>query len=182
MANQPVSLSTAAALPAAAENTNSKKLSNNGEQSFLARQIAALRKRPYADLRAMWCRHFRYPAPKKLGRGQLELGIAWKLQARAHGGLSSASKRRLDDLAQTLATKSDLPQKQRTTLKPGARLLRSWDGKTHEVFVTDEGFVWRGKTWASLSIIAREITGTRWSGPRFFGLGIATNEGASPHA
>jgi hypothetical protein len=154
----------------------------DAEPKELARQIAALSKRPYADLRAMWCRHFRYPAPRKLGREQLELGIAWKLQARAHGGLSSAAKRRLDDLAQTLVTKSDLPQKQKTTLKPGARLLRSWDGKTHEVLVTEAGFIWCGKTWASLSIIAREITGTRWSGPRFFGLGIATNEDASTHA
>jgi hypothetical protein len=49
-------------------------------------------------------------------------------------------------------------------------------GETHEVLVVDDGYVWRGKTWASLSIIAREITGARWSGPRFFGLGMPTKK------
>ena len=55
-------------------------------------------------------------------------------------------------------------------IKPGTRLLRSWDGKTHEVIVTPQGYLWRGQTWKSLSRIAREITGTSWSGPTFFGL------------
>ena len=55
-------------------------------------------------------------------------------------------------------------------LKPGGRLIREWNGVTHIVDVAEDGFVWNGQTWRSLSVIAREITGTHWSGPRFFGL------------
>ena len=58
-------------------------------------------------------------------------------------------------------------------------MLRTWEGVTHEVMVVDEGFIWSGKTWRSLSAIAREITGTRWSGPRFFGLKVTTESNAS---
>jgi hypothetical protein len=137
----------------------------------LANEIAALTNMSYGDLQAAWRRHFRYPAPKKLSRALLELGIAWKLQERAQGGLSTTNRRKLDELARTLATNADLAQPRTITLKPGARLIRDWGGQIHEILVTEDGFLWRGKTWASLSIIAREITGTRWSGPRFFGLG-----------
>jgi len=141
----------------------------------LAHEIAALFNMPYVDLQDAWRKHFRYCAPKKLGRALLELGIAWKLQERAQSGLSATTKRRLDELARTLATNADLAQPRTTTLKPGARLMREWGGETHEILVTKEGFVWRGTTWTSLSSIAREITGTRWSGPRFFGLGARTS-------
>lgn len=137
----------------------------------LADEIAALTSISYPALQATWRKHFRYSAPKKLGRPLLELGIAWKLQERAQGGLSAANRRKLDELARTLATNVDLAQPRTTTLKPGARLIREWGGETHEILVTEDGFVWRGTTWASLSIIARKMTGTRWSGPRFFGLG-----------
>lgn len=137
----------------------------------LADEIAALANMPYGDLRTAWRRYFRYPAPKKLSRALLELGIAWKLQERAQGGLSAANRRKLDELARTLSTNADLAPQRTTALKPGARLIRDWGGQTHEILVTEEGFLWRGKSWASLSIIAREITGTRWSGPRFFGIG-----------
>jgi hypothetical protein len=75
-----------------------------------------------------------------------------------------------------LVTNADPVQKRTITLRPGSRLIRAWGGETHEVLVTEGGFVWRSKTWASLSIIAREITGARWSGPRFFGLGMPTKQ------
>jgi len=144
---------------------------NNREGGDLADEIDALTSMSYPDLQAAWRRHFRYCAPKKLGRALLELGIAWKLQERVHGGLSTTTKRRLDELARGLATGSDLSRQRTIALKPGARLIREWGGETHEILVTEEGFVWRGTTWASLSIIARKMTGTRWSGPRFFGIG-----------
>ena len=83
---------------------------------------------------------------------------------------SAATKRQLKDLAQTLEVKSDLAKVRRVRLRPGARLIREWRGETHEVLVTEDGFLWRGENWRSLSVIAREMTGTRWSGPRFFGL------------
>jgi hypothetical protein len=106
----------------------------------------------------------------------LELGIAWKLQAHLHGGLNAATGHQLNGIVHMLVLNADPIQKRTTTLKPGARLLRAWGGETHEVLVTEGGFVWRSKTWASLSIIAREITGARWSGPRFFGLNTAAKQ------
>ena len=62
------------------------------------------------------------------------------------------------------------PESGKPNLKPGTRLIREWEGEAHEVTVLEKGFRWRGQKYASLSPIAREITGTRWSGPRFFGL------------
>lgn len=96
------------------------------------------------------------------------------------GGLSAATKRQLAELAQTMATKSDLAKARKVTLKPGARLVRAWGGETHEVLVVEDGFLWQGKTWRSLSVIAREMTGTHWSGPRFFGLVATTTKSGAP--
>lgn len=100
----------------------------------------------------------------------LILGIAWKIQEQAYGGLSATDRRRLHDLASTLARDGDIPRDRVVGLKPGARLVRGWGGQHHVVNILDQGFEWQGKTWASLSAIARAITGARWSGPRFFGL------------
>jgi hypothetical protein len=166
---------TAAAPETAAEADRDKPKNDSGQRD-LARQIAAFGKTSYAELQTMWRRHFRYCAPKKFAREQLELGIAWKLQAERLGGLNSGTRPRLNDLSQMLAMNAGPVQKRAPTLKAGARLLRSWGGETHEVLVIEGGFVWRSKTWASLSIIAREITGARWSGPRFFGLGLAAKQ------
>lgn len=133
-------------------------------------RLAALSEMDASELRTEWRRLYRTHPPKKLSRDLLGLGVAWKLQERAFGGLSAATKRQLSELARTMATKSDLAKARMVTLKPGSRLVRTWGGETHEVLVVEDGFLWQGKTWASLSVIAREITGTRWSGPRFFGL------------
>jgi len=136
----------------------------------LAAELAALSEMDASDLRVEWQRLYRSHPPNKLSRDLLELGVAWKLQERVLGGLSAATKRQLSELARTMATKSDLAKARMVTLKPGARLVRAWGGETHEVLVVEDGFVWRGTTWRSLSVIAREMTGTHWSGPRFFGL------------
>lgn len=126
------------------------------------------------DLRNEWVRHYRCRPPSRLSRDLLKLGVAWKLQERAFGGLSAATKRQIVALTQTMAAKADLTRPRAVTLRPGARLIREWNGETHEVLVVEDGFLWRGKTWRSLSVIAREMTGTRWSGPRFFGVGKTT--------
>jgi hypothetical protein len=141
----------------------------------LAAAVAALAQMGVVSLRAEWRRLYQTHPPKKLSRDSLQLAVAWKLQARALGGLSARAKRRLSELADVLASRSDLPKARRASLKPGARLVRHWGGQTHEVVVTESGFVWRERTWKSLSVIAREMTGTRWSGPRFFGLDRAGN-------
>jgi hypothetical protein len=136
----------------------------------LAERLARLNQLTRTDLRAEWRRLYRTDPPKKLSHDLLELALAWKLQEKVLGGLSASVKRQIADLAMTMETRSDLVKARTVSLKPGARLLRSWRGDTHEVVVVDDGFVWAGRTWRSLSAIAREMTGTRWSGPRFFGL------------
>ena len=152
--------------------------------------VAALSGMDFSALRAEWRRVYRTHPPKKLSRDLLQLAVAWKLQARVLGGLSAQDKRQLTELADVLASRCDLPKARRVSLKPGARIVRHWGGETHEVVVAENGFVWRERTWKSLSVIAREMTGTRWSGPRFFGLdraskterGSVRGEGASADA
>ena len=136
----------------------------------LATRLAALPGLSHSDLRAEWRRLYRSEPPKKIGRDLLELGVAWRLQEKALGGMSAPLKRRVAELAKTMETRGDLAQARAVTLKPGARLMREWRGMTHEVRMLEDGFEWRGTRWRSLSAIAREITGTQWSGPRFFGL------------
>jgi hypothetical protein len=143
----------------------------------LAADLAALTRSDANALRLQWRRLYRAHPPRTLSRDLLELAVAWKLQERALGGLSATTRRQLAELARTLAARSGLAKLRKVTLKPGARLMRAWGGETHEVVVVDNGFLWRDKTWNSLSVIAREITSTRWSGPRFFGLD-RTNTGA----
>ena len=140
----------------------------------VAATVAALSGMDFTALRAEWRRLYRTHPPKKLSRDLLQLAVAWKLQARVLGGLSPQEKRQLAELADVLASRSDLPRARRIRLKPGARIVRHWAGETHEVVVAEDGYVWRERTWRSLSMTAREMTGTRWSGPRFFGLDRAS--------
>ncbi|MCB1432142.1 MAG: DUF2924 domain-containing protein [Alphaproteobacteria bacterium] len=133
----------------------------------------------YAELHLAWRRYYRTVPVKKMSRDILELGIAWKIQETKLGGLGAAVKRQIAELARTMEAKSDLAKPRAVTPKPGARLLRTWNGMAHEVLAVESGFLWAGKTWRSLSVIAREITGTRWSGPRFFGLNVPSGAGAS---
>lgn len=139
------------------------------DKRAMAARLEALPTLDYPALRAEWRRLYRAPPPR-VSRGLLELGIAWKIQEQAHGGLGATTKRRLADLATTLDQDGDLVQSRAARLRPGARLIRDWHGATHIVLVVEDGFVWQGETWRSLSAIARAITGVRWSGPRFFGL------------
>lgn len=139
------------------------------DESDLAERIAALGEASYAELHAEWRRLWRSAAPKKLSRDILELGLAWKLQEQAFGGIDAKTRRRL---ARPAASDADEDQIQRAPvrLQPGATLLRQWRGETHEVIVLEDGFEWDGKRWTSLSLVAREITGAHRSGPLFFGL------------
>ncbi len=121
-------------------------------------------------LRALWRKLYRSNPPARTRRDLLVLAVGWKQQERAQGGPSGATRRRLANLSKTLEDDGDLARSRAVRLKPGAKLVREWHGETHTVIVTPDGFEWRGQAHGSLSVIAREITGTRWSGPRFFGL------------
>ncbi len=136
----------------------------------LSGKLAALDHRDAASLRAEWRRLYRSHPPQHIRRDLLILAIAWKLQERTYGGLTAAQKRKLAGLAEELRTNGDLSGGPAIRVKPGSRLIREWRGKTHTVLVLEDGFEWNGGRCRSLSAIACEITGTRWSGPRFFGL------------
>jgi len=143
-------------------------------------RLLALDAMDHAALRSEWRRLYRVDPPKRVSRDLLVLGIGWKIQERAYGGFSAATKRRLADLARTLERDGDVTRNRVARLRPGARLVREWRGESHTVIVREDGFEWRGRLWRSLSAIAREITGAQWSGPRFFGMtGKATVESAA---
>lgn len=110
---------------------------------------------------------FGLPASPYMHRDVLIRSVAHRLQEEAEGGPRRDLHRRLAKLAKTI----EKPEGKRPrALRSGTRLLREWQGTTHSVSVTDGGFVYQGRTYKSLSVIARTITGTRWSGPAFFGL------------
>jgi hypothetical protein len=145
----------------------------------MAARLQALERLDYAALRREWRRLYRMPAPPRLSRDLLLLGIAWKIQEQILGGLSAAAKRDLADLVQRVEEGGDVPRSRVARLRPGARLVREWRGETHTIIVLDDGFEWRNRRWRSLSAIAREISGGHWSGPRFFGLTGPRVEAAS---
>ena len=133
--------------------------------------IEALSAPPIADLREEWKRqHPHLMMPHRLSRDLLIRSITWKIQCERHGGLSQRAKRQLDEYARQLKTTGTLSIERSVMPKAGTRLIREWHGETYVVEVTDDGFAMDTKTYASLSHVARAITGTRWSGPRFFGL------------
>jgi hypothetical protein len=108
--------------------------------------------------------------PDKLPRDLLVRSIAWAIQGGRHGGLPSAIERALEKMSRQLATTGTLEIERSVRPKPGTRLIREWRGKTYVVEVSDHGFTHCEQTYSSLSHVARAITGTRWSGPKFFGL------------
>ncbi len=136
----------------------------------VATRLAALGEMDYAALQHEWRRLYRQHPPRRVFRDFLVLGVAWKIQEKAYGGLGAATKRQLDNLAQAMEQDGDIARNRVAHLKPGAKLLREWQGKTQTVIVLEDGFEWEGKRWRSLSAIARTITGAHWSGPRFFGV------------
>jgi len=96
--------------------------------------------------------------------------IAWRIQAEAYGNLSERLQAKIRKLTSTYEREADKKQGEAFGIKPGTRLVREWRGELHEVISLDTSFLYRGKRFNSLSEIASRITGTRWSGPNFFGL------------
>ena len=109
-----------------------------------------------------WREMFGRPPPKYLSPQFMKRVLIWEAQNRALGGVSVKTTRRLKQIAagKTVAT----------IAKPGSDLVREWNGRTYQVEVTGRGYIMDGKSWRSLSAIARHITGAHWSGPRFFGV------------
>jgi Protein of unknown function (DUF2924) len=137
--------------------------------SRLSDRFAALAELSLGDLRLEWRRLFRADPPR-LSRDIMMRAIAYRLQETALGGMSKVTQRRLTTLATEFDTGGMIAPPPRPKIKPGSRLVREWHGRTHTVCVTDDGFEFQGKSYRSLTRIARDITGAQWSGPRFFGL------------
>jgi hypothetical protein len=122
------------------------------------------------ELRGEWRRLHRMPPPMRLSRDLLIRGIIYQLQERAYGGLSTATARKLAQASTDPLCRGAAKPVQPISLRPGTRLVREWHGVTHTALIHADGVEWRGQRYRSLYVVARKITGARWSGPRFFGL------------
>jgi hypothetical protein len=126
-----------------------------------------------AELLAIWMATLgKPPAALRTSREVLASALAWQLQERKFGGLTAATERKLHVLARAHQRKQPSPQLPvtSTNLRPGTVITKQWRGAQHVVMVLADGFQHQGKVYGSLSHLAREITGTRWNGPAFFGL------------
>jgi hypothetical protein len=121
------------------------------------------------ELVARWEAEYGRAPTKGLSRRLLEYGVAHQVQAKAFGELKPAIRRKLERMLADVEAGRDIGR-QGAAAKAGTRLLREWQGVIHEVVIEAEGVRYKGERYPSLSAVAREITGTRWSGPRFFGL------------
>jgi Protein of unknown function (DUF2924) len=144
-------------------------------------RLAQLQTLDLSGIRQEWRRLHR-AEPPHLSRDLMMRALAYRIQEIAFGGLSKATLRRLAGLAAEFESDGRIATLAQPRLKPGARLVREWHGRTHAVVVTEEGFEFEGKLYRSLTGIAREITGAAWSGPRFFGLPRAASASGRKHA
>lgn len=159
-------------------------------------EITNIRDLDRGDLVAHWTRVYRCPPPLGVRRELLQYAVAWELQTKRFGGLSAEGKKALKAAVTKVATKlaravrsetvaaasadgyppathemmAGRSPARRSDLQPGARLIREWNGRINVVDVVQGGFLFEGKSYRSLSAIARKITDAHWSGPRFFGL------------
>jgi len=141
--------------------------SNRTEQ--ISAQIAALASLELKDLKLRWRDLYDTEPPPRISRELLTRAIAYRLQEREFRGLAPATRRLLERVANDLSSHRERLSHARKA-PPGTLLIREWRGKAHQVTVRDDGVGYRGKRYRSLSEVARLITGTRWSGPLFFGL------------
>ncbi len=136
----------------------------------LTEDLAELEVLPKEELRNRWAELYGGEPPKRISHDLLCRCIAHRLQETALGRLRTATRRRLRKLAGQFEIGLDAPLPTVRRVTSGARLFREWRGEMHRVTVLEDGFEYRDRRYRSLSVIAREITGTRWSGPLFFGL------------
>ena len=140
------------------------------DQSDVAAQLKDLPGASRPALQALWLKRFGSPPRFRAHSDLLRLILAYDLQEKAEGGLTQAVRRRLRALAEQAGKRGRAPKPATPRLKAGTRLIREWRGQTHVVSVLEDAVEYRAKRYGSLSEVARLITGTRWSGPAFFGL------------
>lgn len=139
---------------------------------------------PIVQLRVRYRELFRTDPPKAFGPDLLRRSIAHRIQEKVYGGLSREHQLLLNQLVKVARARPngriELPHR----IKPGSELVRTWNRRTYRVVVLKDGFAYEGRTYKSLSEIAFAITGTKWNGPRFFGLRRSATDtmGGEPHA
>ena len=155
-----------------------RKKRRNGRvttETSLEHEIAHLRGLDLKGLRARWQSVLQRPAPSHLPRHLLFAVIAYRIQADRFGDLDHETRQLLDragakESGAAMSARLMSFDQKRTELTPGTVLVREWDRRSQRVMVMSDGFAWNGRTYDSLSKVAFAITGTKWNGPRFFGL------------
>jgi Protein of unknown function (DUF2924) len=135
----------------------------------IANEITTLPGKSKTQLLLLWKENFGQAPPNHLRKELMVPILAYRIQEKEYGDLSKTARKKLTEIAHSLSTAKRPHRSINAGLKTGTRLVRSWKGQVHEVSVSADGFEYRGQHFQSLSTIAREITGTRWSGPLFFG-------------
>jgi hypothetical protein len=138
------------------------------DASAVEAEVARIQSLSKYELIVLWRKAMRSEPPRAFTKGLIARYLAYRVQEQAFGGLDRQTKEFLDALARGRAP--DMPRPRR--LKPGTVVVREYQGERHTATIATDGFIWREKTYPSLSVIAREITGTSWNGPRFFGVRI----------
>jgi hypothetical protein len=147
------------------------KTCGGSQQKSVLKQIDELNRMSMDQLRKRWKDLFGTDSGR-MGRSYLIRRLAYRIQELVYGGLSREARQKLAAIADGDEAKSKEPPRKRqaANLQPGTRLLRDWHGERYEVVVQEDGFLYDGKMYRSLSAVARAITGSYWSGNRFFGL------------
>ena len=147
-----------------------KRKNSATDSATLAREIASLSKAGVADLKNRWRTLYGSEPPRRISRDLLTRALAYRIQEQAMGGLKPSTERLLAKVATDAASGQPIAAVPLPALTPGTVLFREWHGTQHQVIVREDGIVFRGKQYRSLSQVAHRITGTKWSGPLFFGL------------
>ena len=142
----------------------------------IAQELVTLSSLSRDGLKARWRSLYGTEPPEKSSQEFLKAGIAYRLQERALGGLKPQIKRLLERAGEDNSARKPIRVEPVATTTPGTVLIREWHGTRHQVTVLENGAVYRGKRYRSLSEIARLITGSKWSGPLFFGLKSVARE------
>jgi hypothetical protein len=151
-------------------NGRQRHAAGRSSPSSIEAEVSSLAELTIGELRRAWTDRLATEAPAIRSRGLLLRLLAWQIQADALGGLDAVTERKLRHIAKALERDGSYEPKIRQDLSSGVVLTREWKGTVHKVTAIANGFQHLGKRYKSLSDIARTITGTRWSGPRFFGL------------